>query len=360
MVKSEQQQNAEKWVREAIEHLKRDGLAATPNNYAVYYYYYSQENPNLKMAMDLLIHQHEKLTQDQCEVLYRTHLGLEAEHEMLREANASIEAEIGKVLAAIGSSASDADKFNKTLEGFSGKLDSSISLEQIREAVTKVVSETRVMSQQNERLQAQLSQTTQQLTEVRYNLDEIHKESQTDPLTGVGNRKFFSAALAKCIAEAEEAEVPLTLLMIDIDFFKKFNDTYGHLIGDQVLRLVARTLVENLKGRDVIARFGGEEFVILLPQTRILDAEKVANQLRVSLSTKHIKRRSTKETLGAVTISIGAAEYYGQEDSDSFIARADEALYKAKDTGRNRVVAEPLSEEQIAAIKAQPREDLGA
>lgn len=134
---------------------------------------------------------------------------------------------------------------------------------------------------------------------------------------------------------------------------KKFNDSYGHLIGDQVLRLVARTLVENLKGRDVIARFGGEEFVILLPQTRIEDAEKVANQLRINLSTKQIKRRSTQETLGAITISIGAAELYAGEETDGFISRADEALYKAKETGRNRVVAEPITPEQIEEIQGK-------
>lgn len=335
----------EKWGRLAFDHLLKDGLPPTPNNYSVFYHYYADSNPNLKMAVDLLLSQHDKLNQQQCDDLYRTHLGLEAEHKTLRDANAAIEIEIGKVLAAIDASVSDANKFNKTLDTFSGKLQTSISLEQIREAVTKVVSETRIMSQQNERLQKQLSQTTQQLTEVRYNLDQVHKESQTDPLTGVGNRKFFNTALATTVGEAQENQSPLTLLMIDIDHFKKFNDAHGHLIGDQVLRLVARTLVENLKGRDVIARFGGEEFVILLPQTRIADAEKVANLLRNALSTKQIKRRSTQESLGAITISIGATEYRSGEETDAFVARADEALYKAKQTGRNKVMTDPPSAE---------------
>lgn len=350
MVKGADHYNAEKWSKLAMEHLARDGLLSMPNNYAVYYTYYSDDNSNLKMAMDLLLSQHGKLTQHHCEELYQSHLGLEAESKTLREANTAIEAEISKVLGAIDAAASDTNKFTATLDSFSGNLTNSISLEQIRGAVNKVVSETRVMTQQNERLQSQLSQTTQQLTEMRYNLDQVHKESQTDPLTGVGNRKFFNNALAEAIATARENNTSLTLLMVDIDHFKKFNDTYGHLIGDQVLRLVAHTLVENLKGRDVIARFGGEEFVILLPLTHVADAEKVANQLRSSLSTKQIKRRRTNETLGAITISIGATEYYAGEDTDGFIARADAALYKAKQTGRNKVIIEELTSEQAAAL----------
>ena len=114
-------------------------------------------------------------------------------------------------------------------------------------------------------------------------------------MTEVGNRKYFNHEILRTTAEAREDGLPLSLLMVDIDHFKKFNDTYGHLIGDQVLRLVARTLVENLKGRDIIARYGGEEFVILLPHTRVQDAERVANQLRAGLATKQIKKRNSNE-----------------------------------------------------------------
>ncbi|MDX2028285.1 MAG: GGDEF domain-containing protein [Alphaproteobacteria bacterium] len=352
MVKGAEQHHADKWARQAMEHLKRDGLPPTPPNYAVYYYYYSDSNPNLKMAMDMLLGQYNELNQQQCSDLYQTHLGLEAEQKILKETNAAIEAEINRVLGVIDAAASGTNQFSKTLDTFSGKLTTSSSLDQIREAVTKVVAETRAITKQNERLASQLAQTTQQLTEMRYNLDQVHKESQIDPLTGVGNRKFFDKELAHTTTEAAESQTPLTLLMVDIDYFKKFNDAHGHVIGDQVLRLVAHTLVENLKGRDVIARYGGEEFVILLPQTRITDAEKVANQLRAGLSTKQIKRRSTNETLGVVTISVGAAEYCPGEDLEGFIARADSALYKAKQTGRNRVMMETLTPEQIQEIEA--------
>ncbi len=360
MAAGAQKLQADAWSRQVIERLKRDGLAATPNNYAVYYYYYAGTNPRLKTEIDALADQNEVLTQSQCDEIFQNHLSVEVEHKILKETNVAIEEEISRVLSVIDKAASGTNQFTQSLDSFSGQLTESVSLDQIREAVTKVVTETRVISRQNEHLASQLAETTQQLTEMRQSLDQVHKESQIDPLTEVGNRKFFDKELAHTTAEARDNGWTLTLLMIDIDHFKKFNDAYGHLIGDQVLRLVAHTLVENLKGRDVIARFGGEEFVILLPQTKITDAEKVGNLLRSSLGTKQIKRRSTNETLGVITISIGATEYCPGEDMDSFVARADGALYKAKQTGRNKVVSELPTPEQIAAIEAKIFTDIKA
>lgn len=326
------------WAQMAMSKLHGDNLDPTPDNFAVYYSFFSGSDPNLKMAMEALLEQYGSLNQAQCTELFLAHLSLEAENKVLQTTTSSIEEEITRVMGVLTKSAEDASNYKETLTDFSGTLNASKSLEQIREAVTRVATETHVMAQQNQRLQAQLAHSTQELTEMRYSLDEVRKASLVDPLTEVGNRKYFANELARVIEETDESGAPLSLLMIDIDHFKKFNDSFGHLIGDEVLKLVARTLVENLKGRDIIARYGGEEFVILLPQTCVNDAEKVANQLRNTLSTKQIKRRRTNETLGSVTISVGATRYMPKEDTDTFIARADAALYDAKQTGRNKVM----------------------
>lgn len=331
-------QKPELWAKQAMDKLEQDGLDPTPDNFAVYYAYFSDNNPNLKMAMGALLEQYEKLNQKQCTELYLAHMSLEAENRVLQTTTSSIEDEIKRVMGVITESATESASYHETLNDFSGQLKATESLEQIRAAVARVADETHVMAQQNQRLQAQLALSTQELTEMRYNLDEVRKASLSDPLTDIGNRKYFSNELARVIAEAEDSGAPLSMLMADIDRFKKFNDTYGHLIGDEVLKLVAKTLVENLKGRDIIARYGGEEFVILLPQTTVEDAEKVANQLRTILGTKQVKRRRTNETLGIVTISIGATQYQPNEESDTMIARADAALYDAKQTGRNKVM----------------------
>jgi diguanylate cyclase len=203
--------------------------------------------------------------------------------------------------------------------------------------VKKIAEETQIVTAHNEKLQEELAETSAQLDAVRDDFDRVHREAQIDPLTEVGNRKFFDREIVRILSEARDQNSKVSLLMVDIDFFKNFNDTHGHLVGDQVLRLVARTLVENLKGRDVIARYGGEEFIIILPDTRLQDAERVANHLRTCLATKNITRRGTNEILGTITISIGVAEYAADDDGDSLISRADIALYEAKQTGRNKV-----------------------
>src|ERR1700722_2815209 len=157
------------YAQKVIERLSHDGLPPTPNNYAVYYYYFTGTNPNLKMAVDILLDKQGALTQENCNDLFQAHLGLEAEQSVLMETNNIIETAIHRALEAIDKAAANTTNYSKTLDTFSGHLETSVSLEEIRGAVTKVVTETRTISKQNERLASQLAQTTQQLSEVRYN-----------------------------------------------------------------------------------------------------------------------------------------------------------------------------------------------
>ncbi|MEQ8370868.1 MAG: GGDEF domain-containing protein, partial [Alphaproteobacteria bacterium] len=159
-------------------------------------------------------------------------------------------------------------------------------------------------------------------------------------LTGIANRKYFDIRLMECMEQAQESTKPLSLLIMDIDHFKMFNDRHGHLLGDQVLRLVARTITESVKGRDTAARYGGEEFVVLLPETRLSNGMTVAQQIRRAVAGKKVVRKVTGQELGTVTLSVGVAELKAGELPEEFIRRADSAMYEAKGNGRNRVVAE--------------------
>src|SRR5262249_8845478 len=172
------------------------------------------------------------------------------------------------------------------------------------------------------------------------NLEAVRTESLTDPLTSLANRKYFDQVLTRVMSEASARGEPLSLMMTDIDHFKKFNDTFGHLTGDQVLRLVAQAMKQNVKGQETAAGYGGEEFAVILPGTTLRQALTVAENVRRAVMTKELMKRSTGEHLGRITVSIGVAFYRRSETAQSFIERADACLYAAKRSGRNRTICE--------------------
>lgn len=170
---------------------------------------------------------------------------------------------------------------------------------------------------------------------------EILKNATMDALTGLNNRRQFEIRLKEEYSSANRQNTPLCAIMIDIDFFKKFNDTYGHAIGDTVLRTTANVIKEQLREYDIPSRYGGEEFCILLPQTNIDEAKIVAERLRNSVENKKIEIQTNKNEqikYISVTISVGLAQLDIKDMADDLYMKADRALYKAKEEGRNRVV----------------------
>jgi diguanylate cyclase len=188
-----------------------------------------------------------------------------------------------------------------------------------------------------------------EVSHLQENLAAVRNESLTDPLTSLANRKYFDDSLVSAIADSRAKGEPTALLMTDIDHFKKFNDTYGHLTGDQVLRLVAVSVKQTVKGKDTAARYGGEEFAVILPNTISADAVTVAEHIRRAVMTKELMKRSTGEYLGRVTISVGVAWLHASDTAQTLIERADACLYAAKRSGRNKVVSE--ADPAIAAAK---------
>ncbi|HYS44946.1 MAG TPA: GGDEF domain-containing protein, partial [Rhizomicrobium sp.] len=179
--------------------------------------------------------------------------------------------------------------------------------------------------------------SSEQVTELRTKLADVRKESMTDPLTNIANRKAFDEAVRAAMTAAQDGEA-VSLLMCDIDHFKTFNDTWGHQTGDQVLRLVATCLSENVKGRDTAARYGGEEFAVLLRGIGLDAATRVADQIRTTVETKKLVKKSTGDILGTITISIGVAQIAPGDTVEGAVRRADACLYGAKHNGRNLVI----------------------
>jgi diguanylate cyclase (GGDEF)-like protein len=178
----------------------------------------------------------------------------------------------------------------------------------VRKLVEGLIAATRAMEHRAKSLEGELQASSQQVSELRDKLADVRKESLTDPLTCIANRKAFDEAARSALAAVTDEEEEVALLLCDIDHFKNFNDTWGHQTGDQVLRLVAACLSENVKGRDTAARYGGEEFAVLLRGTSLEAATRVANQIRTTVEHKKLVKKSTGDVLGTITISIGVAQ----------------------------------------------------
>jgi len=237
---------------------------------------------------------------------------------------------------ALGMSAT----YDDSLSGATQKLSVAQKPDQVKAIVESLVKSTREMRETNKALEDRLTLSKSEISNLQQSLEAIRAESLTDPLTGLGNRKFFDRSIDAAVQDALANGEPMSLLMLDIDHFKSFNDSYGHLTGDQVLRLVGMSLKQTIKGQDITARYGGEEFAVVLPNTALRQALTVADHIRRAIMAKELKKKSTGEILGRVTISVGVSMLKPGDDTDSLIERADGCLYAAKRNGRNRVICE--------------------
>ena len=176
--------------------------------------------------------------------------------------------------------------------------------------------------------------------QLRHNVQLSLEMAITDQLTGLHNRRYMARHLDNLIAQSQRSGKPLAFLIMDIDFFKRVNDNYGHDVGDEVLQEFAQRIAANVRGIDLACRYGGEEFVVVMPDTDVPYACTVAERLRKSIETTPVRISRTPGKLG-ITISIGIAGSEGADDTaDALLRRADQALYLAKNGGRNRVVAD--------------------
>ena len=179
--------------------------------------------------------------------------------------------------------------------------------------------------------------------------DRLRKQATLDPLTGLNNRSHFETLTAHVLARSQRDGMPVALLLCDVDHFKRVNDEHGHAVGDEVLIAMSRLLGHNLRDGDVLARWGGEEFLALMPASPLDNACAVAERIRAAVHATPVDVGTASLT---ITLSFGVAQVHGAADLQAAIARADKALYEAKNGGRNRVsVARSNSPEKMDEIK---------
>lgn len=313
---------------------------AIPRNYEIWYVYATGYNTALNKIINETLARNGKLTEADLEQIYETYLSQIRTTDRIDKVGARVINEIDDVMVLITDALGMTSTFGDSLKGASERLSSAKNHEQVKAVVEALVSSTREMQETNKALETRLTASKQEISTLQHSLEAIRTESLTDPLTSLGNRKFFDRAIESAVAHAAESGEPLSLLMLDIDHFKSFNDNYGHLTGDQVLRLVAMSLKQTIKGQDITARYGGEEFAVVLPNTALRQALTVADNIRRAVMSKQLKKKSTGEILGRVTVSVGVSMLQPGDDRDSLIERADTCLYAAKRNGRNRVICE--------------------
>jgi diguanylate cyclase len=327
-------------ARAALGMMDRHGVPAHPSNFVVWYSYVADRNAELTVAVNGVLRSGQKFTEDVNADLHERFFGTSREEAELRAVGQRIEDAVARVVQYLATANRGATQYGEALETFSGQLTEGPVPNDLAGLVQNILDETKTMVEVNRQLEERLETSSNEIARLRQDLDELKREASTDALTGLANRKLFDVALREAALQSEEDKSFLCLLMIDVDFFKQFNDTHGHQLGDQVLKLVARSLTDSIKGKDTAARYGGEEFSVVLPDTRLKEAVLVAEAIRRQVANRKIANRRTGQVLGQVTLSVGVAEYEFGESLGAFVHRSDEALYLAKRRGRNRVMSQ--------------------
>lgn len=335
MLYDESPERAAELFRLALALLGEHKLMASPVNYTLCYEYLSGRKPELINDFDNLVNSDVGCNDTDCGELFKKHIW-DDEKRLINKLQTELSSLIIETFENIGQAQSDATISAEKLAAHSNKLNKNTSIEDMQLILTDVVKETKQVAKNGNSLKLMLDDTKKEVESLRVELEKTKQEATTDPLTGLRNRRVFEKEIKDNMKLVDKNDGHLCLLMVDIDHFKQVNDRYGHLFGDKVLKSVATLLMANVKGRDTVARIGGEEFAIMLPDTRLEFAEIVAENLRHIIESSRIRKSSTGEMLEKITISLGITNYHAGESTDEFIDRADRALYQSKDNGRNR------------------------
>lgn len=330
--------DASTFARQAFDKMTELNIASNPSNFTLWYTYFAELDLDLKRALDQNIEKKAIFTEALLNELYEKFINRQVSTQRKsQKINTSTEVILSKMISIVDNVSDNAKDYGEALAA--GKdISQSSTPQEISDVVDRLVKATYEMETKNKELEEKLDESRDKIVNLSKEIEDVNREALTDGLTQIANRKCFDMEIRKNAAACMDAGANLNLMMIDIDHFKKFNDNYGHLVGDQVIKLLAQTLRECVKDMGLPARYGGEEFSVILPKLSTDESKELAERIRKMVASRTLKNRSTGESLGAVTISIGVTYYHFGESISQFIKRADDALYAAKGQGRNRVI----------------------
>ncbi|MEW8029655.1 MAG: GGDEF domain-containing protein [Candidatus Thiodiazotropha sp.] len=328
------------WHTKATELLIRYNIPITPVCYHVAYEYVSQRHGELTRKIDAQLTKTGHLDSHFLFHLFENSCLQGSQSDKLDEHLADLHNLLFKVLEGVTNNCSQTDLFNETLLNQRHALDANPGLEDLRGIAQTLMQATTQAMQNNRLLRDHLQSAEEQSLSLQSEVKKLRDEISTDALTGLFNRRALNKRMNELVEAHSDASTPFSILMLDIDHFKRFNDNFGHVIGDEVIRRVGLIMRDQLRDVDFPARYGGEEFTVLLPEADITHAVSIAQSIHQSVAKLILIKRSTKEKLPSVTVSVGAASYRRGDSPESLLERADQALYQAKEAGRNRIVSE--------------------
>jgi diguanylate cyclase len=319
----------------SIDFLVGRELSPYPPNYTVAYEYLQGGESDLKAFLDKHLGAGKALDELLLRALYDKHITSER-HNQFQGVRDGLQEILHSLLETITETSHSNDDHQHNLETNLRKLGNGVDQDALQHIAADMISSAMAANFQNGKLQVHLVEAHAETEKLRAELEAQRREALIDPLTGLFNRR----AMDHHMEYLWEEDRDLSILVMDIDHFKHINDSYGHAVGDIVIRNVANVVRKCIRGEDIAVRYGGEEFLVLLPNTPLEGAIAVAEAIRRRIEALRLVRKNDSFALAPFTISLGVAKRRGNDDRDSLFERADKALYHAKSNGRNKVIHE--------------------
>lgn len=322
--------------RRVLEALETAKVWPTPLNFELWMHMHAAPQGELSLELQRRLAAGEVISDEVAERIASRFLPRLRIGDEIRDAGDALNKQLDTIGVAIDTARMSSEAYGRTLAGAGRELEFTDQPPELKKLIEHLSEATRRVQRENGLLEQRLGQSTAEVRRLREHLEQVRRDAMTDGLTNLPNRKAFDEAVAK-LCEEQGDEGSLCLAMIDIDHFKRFNDNWGHQTGDQVLRYVANVIGRVGAQPRLASRYGGEEFALLFPSEMSRTAEQALQLIRTEIASRALKRRSTNEDLGAVTVSCGLAQRRPGESPSALMERADAALYTSKRAGRNRV-----------------------
>lgn len=333
-------------ARETIPFMSKKRIPLSPNNYQIWFEYFRGNMPELKEHIDMLLEKGASFDEELHRKIYKKflHRDVSAEEEKkvaaeikaVKEANEASRNILKPIVKDLGGLSETSVRYSDTLNDMIDEAAELAETDDIEKIIKRLMDETSMMSSENDRINIELKKSTSQLEELRQNLKTAMVEARIDDLTRLPNRRALNERMSDELKNLKAKENSCVAI-IDVDWFKRINDCYGHTVGDKALCAIANQIRETIRSTDIIYRYGGEEFAVIMPNTALSKAKKRLEEIRKGIENHEFLIRNIVEK---ITVSIGIAYIDPSGTIESNLETADDAMYLAKQSGRNNTKTE--------------------